>query len=202
LSESDVRADIQHLKHDTADLHAGIAAGKALKGSLRDGKRRFDELQAQLAELEDEFHREEAQTRDAKRELADAQAALERGRADAEDEVARTDSQIRDLTERIRRQESLEREALSRAQKRRAAAQEQKVATFVIDGRVKVRPEELQGLRNMVAAIQRENRELAEDVDSKQADIDCLMQENRGLYQLIRQFADTNEQGRKRTGDH
>jgi hypothetical protein len=116
---------------------------------------------------------------------------MHRRRSSAEDEDARTDSRIRDLTERLRRQESLEREAQSRAQKRRAAAQEQKVATFVIDDRVKVRPEELQKLRHMVAAIQRENRELAEDVDSKQTDIDCLIQENRGLHQFIRQFADT-----------
>jgi hypothetical protein len=36
LSESDVRAEIQRLNHDAADLQAGIAAGKALKHSLRD----------------------------------------------------------------------------------------------------------------------------------------------------------------------
>jgi chromosome segregation ATPase len=192
LQESEVRAEIQTLNHEAADLQAGIAAGKTLKRSMRDGKRQFDELQAELTALEAEFHREEERTKEAKRELADGQAALEKRKKDTDDELARTEKRIRELTARLKRQEIFEREAQSRAQKRRASAatsQEQKVATFVIDDRVKVSHDELEGLSYMVTTIQRENRELSEDVESKQMDIDCLMQENRGLHQLIRQSA-------------
>ena len=45
-------------------------------------------------------------------------------------------------------------------------------------------------MRSMVEQIEAENRALEEEYESKQMDIDCLIQQNLGLKQIIRDIVE------------
>jgi chromosome segregation ATPase len=183
-----VRPEIDAAHEETSRLEAEIRGGKERKRRLAEGRRAYDGLQVQLAAAEAEFVRQKEATRRRQQDLADVRRAVERQARELEDELAASDARIRELTVRVKQVEAEDREVqlVKRRTSPTPAKDGPKQSTYVINDSVRVSQQELEQLRFMVEAIQAENEKLAEQVESRMMDADCLLQENCGLKQVIR----------------
>jgi septal ring factor EnvC (AmiA/AmiB activator) len=191
---SSVRAQIWAAQEEGRHLEAAIRDGKERKRQLLEGRRAYDELQAQLADAEAEFVRQKEATHRRQYDLAEVRRAVEQQTRELEDELAASEAQIREITAKVKQVEAEDRE-VQLARKRTAAVpakEEPKQTTYVINDSVRVSHQELEGLRFMVEALQGENNKLAEHIESRMMDADCLFQENCGLKQVIRLIVEGN----------
>lgn len=106
-----------------------------------------------------------------------------------DEEVQKSEILVKDLTNKAKKADQIEK-SLANKPKQEAYEEEPKKNAFVINDNVKVSNEEIKQLRYMVASIQQENNLLTEERNSKMMDIDCIMQENLGLKQIIRKMTE------------
>lgn len=112
----------------------------------------------------------------------------------ATSELLKSEQLVKDLQTQAKKIEQ-EREAqkLKAEQKksvhmssRRVSMTERKTETFIIQDNLQLSNTELETLRSLTSQIQKENDELNEEYESKKMDVDCLIQQNLGLKQILR----------------
>lgn len=97
------------------------------------------------------------------------------------------DNEIKVLMTQAKKAESVQIEQMNVEKKPQVPVNKENT-TFMIDDNVKVSNEEIHTLKYMVSEIQKENKSLSIELESKKMDVDCLMQENLGLKQIIREM--------------
>ena len=106
-----------------------------------------------------------------------------------EEEIQKCDTKVKDLTSKAKKADQIEK-SLANKPKQDVYENEPQKAAFVINDNVKVSNEEIKQLKFMVTSIQQENEQLIKERDSKMMDVDCVMQENLGLKQIIRKITE------------
>lgn len=126
-------------------------------------------------------------------QLDDAQDAFRCKKIEIENEIKQSEQSLRELVTKVKQVDAVEQKekAITAATPKKVviAAPPPEKSTFVIEDNVKVSHSEIDGLRRMIYDIQVENDTLQEELDSKKMDVDCLMQENLGLKQVIREMS-------------
>jgi chromosome segregation ATPase len=192
-----IEAEETRMGIDLSSLQAQISAIESQLAILEQQERQLAEAREEHSVLESkyesaaaEYEAERAQTK----VLMDEQALLlqKTQQRDTEQEAA-----FRECEERVRHLAAMAKAAEERAAQ--AATPRKKDETpagppgtpaFVIQDTVRVSSEEIERLGFMVGSLEADNARLALQVNSRMQDIDCLMQENLGLKQIIRELAD------------
>jgi hypothetical protein len=196
--EGCLRAQLEDLRRGGIELQKEIATGKALKRSTRAARSDFEGLTTKLKLLEEELAKEVEKTAVLSAELTEMMIQADSQKQQLELALESCEARVRELKARARTQE-VEREqvkTLGKKKKLEPLLLTPDVSAYVIDDRVKITGEDIETLRFMIEALEKENAELAEAEQEKMTDIDCLMQENLGLKQLIRSSTEgirTNE---------
>jgi chromosome segregation ATPase len=183
---------VEQLRVENERLEGEIATGKALKKGVRHNNDVFTSHCTRLGDLERQLTEESARTVSLQEELDRLKIEIEGQGQQFEMELANSQSRVRDLTLEAKKAELEEKRAKIQAKKKKLLPLflTPDVSAFVIEDRVKISEEDTETLRFMIDALQEENAQLIEERNERMMDVDCLMQENIGLKQLIRQLSE------------
>jgi predicted RNase H-like nuclease (RuvC/YqgF family) len=183
---------IEQLRLEGERLEREIATGKALKAGMHEKTDEFTGRSRRLADLEKELMEESAHTVFLQQEAGRLRLEIEGQGQQAELDLANSQARVRDLTLEAKKAELEEKRSKMQAKKKKLLPLllTPDVSAFVIEDRVKISEEDTETLRFMIDALQEENAKLIEERNDRMMDVDCLMQENVGLKQLIRQISE------------
>lgn len=188
--------ELEGLQQQGGDVEGKIAEAKRQKGVLGQTKAEFEEAEKKVGEEKAELEKEQQKTAEMEAKLKDLRERFARIDQEVEEELNASEARVKELTARARqaeqneRQAQMEREKQMKVEKQAKPKAKQEVSTFVINDNVKVSQEEINQLRFMVKALSEQVAELESEKESKMMDIDCLMQENNGLKQIIRSMTE------------
>jgi DNA repair exonuclease SbcCD ATPase subunit len=193
---STLRDSLAELQQQNAALESEIAQNKQWKRQIKEFRQRESELTQQLADNEVLCRTEAEAIAELEAQLTERRTARD---VDSREALQKSEQTIRELTVRAKQAELELKEHPQTKQMRKRAPKtppdDESPSTFVIRDTVKISEDEIESLNYMVREIRKENDQLAYDRDSAMVDIDCLMQENLGLQQLIRQMAEGHPKG-------
>ena len=184
--------ELEELQHQGGDVEGKIAEAKRQKGVLGEKKAEVEELSKKISDGKENLEKEKSKSAEMEAKLKELRERFARIDQEVEEELNASEARVKELTAKARqaeqaeRQVQMEREKQMKVEKKAKPKQKAEVATFVINDNVKVSQEEINQLRFMVKAISEQVAELESEKESKMMDIDCLMQENNGLKQIIR----------------
>jgi hypothetical protein len=191
---SSLRATVADMRARNDQLSTQIAAGKAQKKLFRRSLGTVNANTLRLAELQEEFARESATTFALQNTLADFKVHAEAQQHQLALALESCEARVRELALQARNSQ-IEVQAAKEA-KRSAKKKFEPllltpdVSAFVIDDKVRISIEDTETLQFMITELDKENELLVEWRNDIMSDIDCLMQENLGLKQIIRQLSE------------
>lgn len=182
---------IEALKKEQLEVQGKIDSSKQQKHALRDMTEEYAKLQETLKDEEEKYDVEVQKTVELEQKLTELQIKVQQKEKEVEADLEASEARIKELTAKARQAELIERQiqqAKREAEKPlpQPAPEPVTVSTYVINDNVKVSPQEKEHLKFMIMALKSEITELKAERDSRMMDIDCLMQENLGLKQIIR----------------
>jgi chromosome segregation ATPase len=182
----------EQLRQEGERLEGQIAAGKAMKKSVRQNNDALTSYCTRLGDLEKQLIEECAHTVFLQQEVDRLKLEIEGQGQHFELELASSQARVRDLTLEAKRGELEEKRAKMQAKKKKLLPLllTPDVSAFVIEDKVKISDEDTGTLRFMIGALTEENKEMIQERDDAMMDVDCLMQENIGLKLLIRQLSE------------
>lgn len=180
---------IHSLKDETELLNKQLEHTENYKKERNKFSLLYEDLLSQKLLGNSNFEQSKIETSRLEKELETANLQFKDQKNKLEEEVQKSESLVKDLTNKAKKADQLEK-SLANKPKQEAFEKEPKKTAFVINDNVKVSNEEIKQLRYMVASIQQENNQLIEERNSKMMDIDCIMQENLGLKQIIRKMTE------------
>jgi SMC interacting uncharacterized protein involved in chromosome segregation len=185
--ESQLRLELESLQSNARELESAVENGEAQEKEFDHIRREYSIWKERHESLVAEYESEDARTKELAREESELRELLQTQSTGAEAEVAQVEARIRELAATVKvitaRPDQPQKEE-------EAVAAQPELPAFVIQDSVHVSGGERRHLAAMVAALEEENAALAADVNSRMMDIDCLMQENLGLKQIIREIAE------------
>lgn len=135
------------------------------------------------------IERSKIETDKLEKDLESEKLQFKEQKSQLDEDIQKSESLVRNLTNKAKKVDQIEK-SLANKPKQEAYNEEPKKTAYVINDNVKVSNEEIRQLRFMVDSIQMENNQLTEERNSKMMDIDCIMQENLGLKQIIRKMTE------------
>jgi septal ring factor EnvC (AmiA/AmiB activator) len=191
---------LARLNKDLSQLQKQIADQKKIKKSVKQMRQKETDLKNQLSQNAETITRETTIVAELEAKLIELKSQAQVSESELTEELQKSEELIKDLTAKARKAEIDEREIQAQQRKQLPQpmplpAEKEKPAAFLIRDKVKISDRESEGLINMIRAIRKQNAELARDRDSAMVDIDCLMQENLGLKQIIQQIAEAPAKG-------
>jgi hypothetical protein len=183
---------LEELQRSQNQLICDITIGKAKKKLLHTSRDDVNSRAGRLAELEEEFARESAKTIALQSDVNELKLQVEAQKQQLELALETCEAKVRELTLRARNSKSDLAPTKTSAKKKKLEPLllTPDVSAYVIDDRVRISGEDTERLQFMITELEKENEELLQSQSDKMADIDCLMQENLGLKQLIRQLTE------------
>jgi hypothetical protein len=185
--ESQLRIDLASLNSNAMALESAAETGEAQEKEFDDIRREYSIWKERHEALVAEYESAAARTKELAREESELRELLQTQSSGGEAEVAQVEARIRELAATVK-VITARPEQPQKADE--AAAPQAELPAFVIQDTVHVSGGERRHLAAMVAALEEENAALAGEANSRMMDIDCLMQENLGLKQIIREIAE------------
>jgi hypothetical protein len=147
-----------------------------------------DRWQSQHRLLSEDLEKERQNTAALAQELAVLEA--ESAKVDLTGQIDHWETRIKELTAVAKAAEEREVRVVEAKKAPVTPPKVGKTTTFVIHDTVKISGQEMEHLAFMVRALSEDNERLCEERNSRMMDIDCLMQENMGLKQLLREMVE------------
>jgi DNA repair exonuclease SbcCD ATPase subunit len=181
------------LQREGERMRTDLARSKALKKAVAQKTDDLNSIGVLDSSMSTDFASQTARTGQLQSELNQLQLAFELHGQQVDADLAESQRQIRDLTIQAKQVEIEATQAKVRARNKKLVPVmlTPDVSAFVIDDRVRISDDDSETLRFMIGALQKENERLIEERDDTMMDMDCLMQENIGLKQIIRQLSES-----------
>ncbi|KAH0790550.1 hypothetical protein GPJ56_005539 [Histomonas meleagridis] len=162
-----------------------------LKLQINDLINEFNNISGKLQVNKELLSKELEKTDHLQKHFDDLEMKIKEQEDNVRTEIERSEAEIKKLKDQAKKVEIIVPEQIEPKQtKRRRSSNYQEAETFVIKDNVKVSQEEINTLKYMISEIQKENDKIKKERDSKMVDIDCLLQENIGLKQMIRDITE------------
>jgi DNA repair exonuclease SbcCD ATPase subunit len=193
-----LRESLTRINTQKSVLDREISEFKALKRTVKQIQQRESLLRQKIADYAAALEKETVATGELEGQLAFQREHESDSGAALREELQQSEARIRELMTKAKKADTEEKEIQAKLQQRKSVPvvppPTEKPSTFLIRDTVRISQGEVDNLIFMIKAIRKENAELTNDRNSKMVDIDCLMQENLGLKQLIRQISESTEQ--------
>ncbi|KAK8866676.1 hypothetical protein M9Y10_009643 [Tritrichomonas musculus] len=177
------------LKDETENINNQLKKTEKYKMEKNKFSLLYQDLLSQKLQGKSNYEQSKIETSKLEKELESAKLQFDEQKIKMEEEVQKSETQVKDLANKAKKADQIEKSLASKP-KQENVEKEPKKTAFVINDNVKVSNEEIKQLKLMIESIQRENNHLTEERNSKMMDIDCIMQENLGLKQIIRKMTE------------
>jgi chromosome segregation ATPase len=189
--EERLRVELDFLLDAEKAMSDQIDSQKSIEETVSAVKAELRQIEDQNRLLADVLNNETRKTAALSQELAQLEAQVRAANKDFEVEIEQYQAKIKELAVVAKAAEEREVRAVEAKKKPSEPAPKQKTETFVIHDTVRISEEEMEHLAFMVRALGEDNERLGAELYSKMMDVDCLMQENKGLKQLLREMVES-----------
>lgn len=183
-----LKSELFSLKEETELFESKLESTKHYKSTRNKLGLLYQDLLSQKIAGNSLYENSKMETQRLEELLQRKKKILEETTKQSDNEIQKSEVKIKSLTNEAKRADQREKELQSKPKV--DSYVDDSSNTFIIDDNVKVSPEEIKQLKLMVESIQQENANLIAERDSKMMDIDCIMQENLGLKQIIRKMTE------------
>jgi hypothetical protein len=181
---------LARLQFDGEKQSADLTRSKGLKKRIIQKRDDFTSLDTSVSSLEAEIARQTVATLQLQSELSRLRLEIQGREQKGEFDFTECQRRIHDLTIQAKQAEAEKEQAKVQEKNKRVVPVllTPDVSAFVIEDRVKISRDDAATLRFMIEALREENERLIGEMNDGMMDVDCLMQENIGLKQIIRQL--------------
>ncbi|KAH0795153.1 hypothetical protein GPJ56_000996 [Histomonas meleagridis] len=181
--------ELEEKKSDILKLEDQKNQNFKLKTQIENLTTQFNELLEKLQARKDVYEKEKEKTTQIQNHCDDVEKKVHEKEDSVQSDIEKDDAELKELMNQAKKTEIIPEIETKQTNKKQPTGP-QEVETYVINDNVKVSQEEINGLKYMISEIQRENEEITIERDSKMMDVDCILQENLGLKQIIREMTE------------